>query len=179
MSKRGKNSRRQVSTADKVRPYNYSEIPAIRYAVEDRYSNQIDRMIRALEAHGAHSSANHLKRQKQKIKRNTDKFLKAAATDARDEASNYLRTVAIGSNGTNYSKGFLFKTIKVKKQPDGSYQVAPLAVAKSKRGWYAYGAALEFGTQNMTAEPFMRPSSDRIRSKVQSKFIEAMRASKR
>lgn len=170
-------SQAQYSTADKVRPYNYSEIPAVRYSVEDSYSKPLEQMMRIMQAHGATSAVSQLEKRKKRIDRNINKFLKAAANDERDEASTYLRTVAIGSNGTLYSKGFLFKTIKVKKQADGSYLVAPLAVAKSKKGWYAYGAALEFSTKHMDAEPFMRPSADRIRDKLSTKFVEAMRKS--
>lgn len=180
-------------------PNNYDELPRVNFSVGLGNFRQAKAVAEHLAALGMPEALQEFEREYTRAKAASRIFIRNAGADEVDEAQK-IESQKVGHSKSGYvPTGTLQGSITPQFSDDGmKVSVVPLATSADaekarktiKQGAkkirqinrpsksedvYYYGAAVEFGTRHMAKEPFMKPSGEKIISKLDSKFVETMR----
>lgn len=175
---------------------NYDQLPRVDFEVSLSDFKRLEAIARKMEALGFEGAYAEFQREYQRAKENSLMFIRNAAADEVDEAqkiesrqvghskSGYIPTGTLqGSITSQFSKGGL----KVSVVPLATTEQAEQARQHAKQGRqrhfqpgkaqgvHYYGVDVEFGNSKMKAEPFMKPSGEKVAVKLDGEFEEAMR----
>lgn len=175
---------------------NYDQLPRVEFEVNLADFKRLERIARTLEAAGLQGAYAEFQREYANALRVSKQFIRNAGADEVDAAqkiesqqvghskSGYIPTGTLqGSITPQFSRGGL----KVSVVPLATSVDADKARQKAKGGkakhfkpgkgpeLHYYGVDVEFGNSKMAAEPFMKPSGEKVATKLDGEFEQAMR----
>lgn len=174
---------------------NYDKIPAVTFSIDVDYFNQLFETARGLAHNGMPEAMEEANKEYQRAIALSKAFIKNAGAREQEAAQGLERT-QVGHGKSGYvPTGTLQGMMEIKISDDGkSVSVKPMAtVADQKRALAAiagsgskkpltsqdgvdyYGVYVEYGTYRMAAEPFMKPTGEKIAMRLDNEFERIMR----
>ncbi|MGA3475148.1 phage tail protein [Lactiplantibacillus plantarum] len=174
---------------------NYEQIPAVKFSIDVDYFNQLFETARRLAHNGMPEALEEANNEYRRAVALSKAFIKNAGAREQEAAQGLERT-QVGHSKSGYEPtGTLQGSIEIKLSDDGkSVSVMPMAtVADQKRALAAiagsgskkpitsqdgvdyYGVYVEYGTYKMAAEPFMKPTGEKIAMRLDNEFERIMR----
>ncbi|KYK51263.1 phage tail protein [Lactiplantibacillus plantarum] len=174
---------------------NYDKIPAVTFSIDVDYFKQLFETARGLARNGMPEALEEANKEYHRAVVLSKVFIKNAGVREQEAAQGLERT-QVGHSKSGYDPtGTLQGSLKIKISDDGkSVSVLPMAtVADQKRALAAiagsgskkpitgqdgveyYGVYVEYGTYKMAAEPFMKPTGEKIATRLENDFDRIMR----
>ncbi|VDH11700.1 prophage P2a protein 43 [Lactiplantibacillus plantarum] len=182
---------------------NYDKIPVVTFSIDVDYFNQLFETARGLARNGMPEAMEEANKEYRRAVALSKAFIKNAGAREQEAAQGLERT-QVGHGKSGYEPtGTLQGSIEIKISDDGkSVSIMPMAtVADQKQALAAiagsgskkpitsqdgityYGVYVEFGTDHnkefgtyrMAPEPFMKPTGEKVATRLNNEFERIMR----